>query len=322
MTTLVTGGAGFIGSHLVRALVDRGEHVRVLDNLSSGSISNLSDVLPEHRFEFIKGDVLKSKDVTEALSGVEIIYHLAANPEVQAKKAGSDKIFNQNILGTYNLLEGIAKTGDVEALIFTSSSTVYGEPTQLPTKESYAPLKPISYYGGSKLAGEALISAYARMNGFRAIIYRLANIVGAESNHGVIYDFYCKLRDDPHELEVLGDGTQTKSYLHISDCVDAIMLGSEISGEGVEIYNLGSEDRVSVMGIASIVKEELGLPGAKIRLTGGIDGGRGWRGDVKTMHLDTSKVKRLGWNPRFNSEEAVRETVKGLANSDARKKLD
>lgn len=316
MVVLVTGGAGFIGSRVVRSLIKMGQEVRVLDNLSSGSLDNLSDLVDCKRFEFLEVDMVNKKDVIEALSGVDVVYHLAANPEVRAKRAGSEEIFTQNVLTTYNLLEGIAKTEEVDSLIFTSSSTVYGEPEQLPTDESYAPLKPISYYGGSKLAGEALISSYSRMHGFKAIIYRLANIVGADSDHGVIYDFFNKLRADPNELEVLGDGTQTKSYLHVSDCVDGMILGLKKSGKEVTIYNIGSSDQVSVMEIADIVKKEMGYPRARIRLTGGVDGGRGWRGDVKIMQLKTDKLRELGWTPRYNSAEAVRETVKNLMKSD------
>ena len=194
-------------------------------------------------------------------------------------------------------------------LIFTSTSTVYGEPTKIPTPEDYAPLKPISTYGASKLACEALISAYAYTYGFKAIIYRLANIVGPRSKHGVIYDFIQKLNKNPKELEIRGDGTQNKSYLYISDCIEAMLLGLEKTTEQVEIYNVGSENQVDVKTIAQIIIEEMGLKNVKLTFTGGVDGGRGWKGDVKNMLLDIDKIKALGWKPKLNSKQAIKKAT-------------
>ena len=240
------------------------------------------------------------------------MFHLAANPEVQANKASPEEHFRQNIEATYSLLEAVAERGCVELLVFASTSTVYGEAAVLPTPEGYGPTKPISMYGASKLACEALISAYASMHGFKAVTYRLANVVGPRSNHGVIWDFVGKLRDSPGELEVLGDGTQSKSYLYIDDCVEGFLRGAE-SVDQVAVFNLGSMDRTSVLSIAEIVKEEAGQPEARIRLTGGVDGGRGWKGDVKLMQLDTALLRRLGWAPRYGSEEAVRLTARAVS---------
>jgi len=197
-------------------------------------------------------------------------------------------------------------------LIFTSTSTVYGEPTKIPTPEDYAPLKPISTYGASKLACEALISAYAYTYDFKAIIIRLANIIGPRSKHGVIYDFIQKLNKNPTQLEILGDGTQSKSYLYVSDCIEAMLLGLEKSTEPVEIYNVGSEDQVDVKTIAQIIIEEMGLKNVKLTFTGGVDGGRGWKGDVKNMLLDIDKIKALGWKPKHNTQQATTETIKEL----------
>jgi UDP-glucose 4-epimerase len=171
---------------------------------------------------------------------------------------------------------------------------------------------PISTYGASKLACEALITAYAYTYGFKAIIYRLANIVGPRSRHGVIFDFVEKLRRSPGQLEILGDGTQTKSYLYVKDCIDAILLGLDKSSAQVEIFNVGSEDQADVKTVAQIVIEEMGLEGVKLVFTGGVDGGRGWKGDVKNMLLDITKLKTLGWKPKLNSRQAVREAAKSL----------
>jgi UDP-glucose 4-epimerase len=312
MKVLVTGGAGFIGSHLVDRLMETGNQVRIIDNLASGQLSNLDRWMGHQGFEFIEGDLLERDASLEAVEGCSQVFHLAANPEVQANKAGPEEHFRQNIEATYSLLEAIAERGGVELLVFASTSTVYGEATVLPTPEGYGPTKPISMYGASKLACEALISAYASMHGFKAVIYRLANVVGPRSNHGVIWDFVGKLRGTPEELEVLGDGTQSKSYLYIDDCVDGFLKGAE-SAEHVAVFNIGSMDRTSVLRIAEIVKEEAGQPEAMIRLTGGVDGGRGWKGDVKLMHLDTASLRRLGWAPRYSSEEAIRLTARAVS---------
>ena len=312
MTVLVTGGAGFIGSHIVDRLMKEGENVRVLDNLSSGSKENIGKWLNELNFHFIEGELLERDDVDRAVKDCKIIFHMAANPEIRIKKAGPEDHFKQNITATYNLLESIRRNDFHGTMVFASSSTVYGEADRIPTTEDYGPLMPISLYGASKLACESLISAYAYMYGFKAVIYRLANVIGSRSNHGVIYDFTHKLRMNPNELEVLGDGTQTKSYIHVEDCVEGFIHGLE-SVKTLEIYNLGSDDTVTVRDIANIVKEATGYPDAEIKLTGGVDGGRGWRGDVKVMLLETERLKKTGWSTRYNSLEAVKMTAKSVA---------
>jgi len=312
MYALVTGGAGFIGSHLVDALMLRGFNVCVLDNLSKGALENLSRWRESSRFTFIKGDLLTINDVTKSLKDRQTIFHLAANPEVRTSSVMPEVHFNQNVTATYNLLEAIRKTESIKALVFTSSSTVYGEPSKVPTPEEHAPLLPISVHGASKLACEALITGYTLTYGFKSIIYRLANIVGARSTHGVIYDFIQKLLKNPKVLEILGDGFQTKSYLHVSDCIEAILLGLTKSSRQVGIFNIGSEDQVDVRTIAKIVTDEMGIEDVEFRFTGGLEGGRGWEGDVKNMLLSVGKLKSLGWQPTCNSAEAVRMSVREL----------
>jgi len=309
---LVTGGAGFIGSHMVDPLMSDDAEVRVLDNLSNGTLNNIQRWLRDSSFEFIKGDLLNEKDLERAVDGCEVIFHLAANPEVRIGASAPEIHFEQNVVATYRLLEAMRRSGSSDLLVFTSSSTVYGDASEIPTPEDYGPLKPISIYGASKLASEALISSYASTYGFRAIICRLANIIGPRSRHGVIYDFIWKLRKNQEELEILGDGTQAKSYLYIDDCISAILtIIKETRGE-VEIFNIGSEDWVDVKTIAKIVVEEMGLKNVSFRFTGGVDGGRGWKGDVKYMLLSIEKLRSLGWKPRFNSAEAVRKTAKEI----------
>jgi UDP-glucose 4-epimerase len=313
---LITGGAGFIGSHLVDALMERGSEVIVLDNLSRGRMDNLREWLQHPRFTFIKGDLKNHEDMSQAVKGCERVFHLAANPEVRIGFSNPKVDFEENVLATYNLLEAIRKNGDCRHLLFASTSTVYGEATILPTPEDYAPLKPISHYGASKLACEALISSYAHLYGFNASILRLANVIGPRSSHGVIYDFIIKLKANLKFLEVLGDGTQSKSYLYISDCIEAILtILDKADVKGVEIFNVGSEDRIGVLDIAKIIIEEMELRNVEIKVSGGVNGGRGWRGDVKKMFLDISKLKRLGWKPKLNSFKAVRLTTNILKKS-------
>ena len=312
---LVTGGAGFIGSHLVDHLLSKGYQVRAFDNLSAGKLTNLEQWSDEENFEFVKGDLLDPSSIRSALQGCTAIFHLAANPEVRSYKASPHDHFKHNIEGTFNLLEAIRENGNVQFLGFTSTSTVYGETSVIPTPETYAPLKPISNYGASKLAAEAMICSYSAMYNFRAGIFRLANIIGPRSDHGVIYDFINKLKANPAELEVLGDGSQSKSYLYIDDCVRGMLTSLESYDNQVDIFNIGSEDRTIVMKIAETVIDAMNLSNVAIRTTGGVDGGRGWKGDVKIMQLDTSNLKKHGWEPKHNSAEAVKLTAKHLASS-------
>ena len=311
-SVLVTGGAGFIGSHIVDALMIDGAEVQVIDNLSNGTLKNIKRWLGHPSFKFIKGDLLNRNDVEAAAEKCEAVFHLAANPEVRIGFSTPEIHFEQNVISTYRLLEALRRSGSSEIFLFTSSSTVYGDASEIPTPEDYGPLKPISIYGASKLASEALISSFAQTYGFKAIICRLANIIGPRSRHGVIYDFIRKLKSNPQELEILGDGTQTKSYLYIDDCVSAMLTILEKSRRKVEIFNIGSEDWINVKRIAEIVTEEMGLKNVSFRFTGGVDGGRGWKGDVKYMLLSIERLKSLGWRPKLNSAEAVRKTAKEI----------
>ncbi|RLE49822.1 MAG: UDP-glucose 4-epimerase [Candidatus Methanomethylicota archaeon] len=314
MRYLVTGGAGFIGSHLVDALMERGDSVVVVDDLSSGSLNNISKWLNAKEFKFIKQDLSKNEIDPKIMNECDIVLHLAANPEVRISSVSPDVHFKQNVLATFNVLESLRKHGGIKKLLFTSSSTVYGEAEKIPTPEDYSPMTPISVYGASKLACEALITAYANIYGFQAIIARLANVIGSRSRHGVIYDFIKKLRRDPKKLEILGDGTQSKSYFYITDCVEALLLLLEKASDRVSIYNVGSEDRVDAKTIAEVVVREMGLSDVKLHFTGGVHGGRGWAGDVKVMQLDISRIKRLGWRPKYTSYQAVELATRDLIN--------
>ena len=300
MATLVTGGAGFIGSHVVDRLVESGEEVVVVDNLSSG----VSFMNPDAEFQ--KVDLADRDAVGEVFRRkFEEVWHIAANPDVRVGSENPDEIYRNNVLATYNLLEAMRKAG-VDRIVFTSTSTVYGEAEVIPTPEDY-PTVPISIYGASKLACEALISSYCHTFDMQSWIYRFANVIGKRSNHGVIYDFIMKLRRNPDELEILGNGEQNKSYIYISDCVDAMFFGLK-ADERVNILNIGSEDQIKVKRIAEIVSEEMGLRPV-FRFTGGE---RGWKGDVPVMLLSIEKLKSMGWRPKYNSEQAVRMAVRDL----------
>lgn len=284
--------------------MEKGDKVSVLDNLSAGSITNIHHWEGNSRFKFNKIDLLDTKLNLE--KKYNVIFHLAANPDVRVGSTDPQIHYQQNIQATFNLLECIRRNQDNPIFVFASSSVVYGEPDKIPTPEDYAPLKPISIYGATKLACEALISAYANTYGFKAVLFRLANIIGPRSGHGIIFDFIKKLQNNRTELEILGDGSQCKSYLHIKDTLPAFLEVTEQNlPEQVNIYNLGSEDKVNVKRIAEIIVKEMHLKKVKFNFTGGVDGGRGWKGDVKTMLLDVSKIRDFGWKLSLNSEEAI-----------------
>ena len=307
MRVLVTGGAGFIGSHLVEELLGRGHQVTVYDNLSSGREEFLSRFLEGGRLRLVKGDLLDFPSLKKAMEGQEFVHHLAANPDIRKGPEQTDLDLRHNTVGTFHVLEAM-RLSSVRYLSFSSSSTVYGEARTFPTPEGYGPLLPISLYGAGKLAAEGLISAYCHTFGFRAWIFRFANIVGPRQTHGVIVDFIEKLRRNPNELEILGDGSQNKSYLWVKDCVEAMLLAVERSEGGPDVFNLGNTDRLTVRRIAEIVCEEMGFR-PSFRFTGGR---RGWVGDVPEMMLDIRRILSLGWRPRYSSEEAVRRTVRAL----------
>lgn len=308
---LVTGCAGFIASHLAEELMVRGNEVVGLDNLSAGKREFMAGMADDPNFTFVEGDLL-TMDLNEVLDGVEVVCHLAANPDVRLGAKNTRIHFDQNIAVTYRLLEA-GKDRGVKDILFPSTSTVYGETEVIPTPEDYGPLVPISIYGASKLACEALISSYCHTFDQSAVIYRFANVVGTRSTHNVLHDFIRKLREQPSYLEILGAEPGTnKSYVHVSDCVEAMVVGAEKAKGQVDIYNIGSRDRMNVLGIADIVVEEMGLQDVKYHWTGGVKGGRGWVGDVKEMLLSVDKLASVGWSPKLNSEQAMRRAVKEI----------
>jgi UDP-glucose 4-epimerase len=305
---LVTGGAGFIGSHVVDRLVKSGNKITVFDNLSSGRMDFIARHLDDPDFKLIKADLLDTEAIDAACKDIDLVFHIAANPDVRLGATDTRVHFDQNITATYNLLEAMRKNA-VSNIAFTSTSTVYGEATIIPTPENYGPLVPISLYGASKLACEALITSYSHTFDMHSWIFRFANIIGDRGTHGIIVDFIEKLRRNPHELEILGDGKQSKSYLHVRECVDAMMFAVTESNDEVNIFNIGSEDATNPTRIGEIIVEEMGLSDVKFSYTGG---SRGWKGDVPKMMLGIDKLKGMGWKNEWESERSVRETVKAL----------
>ncbi len=305
---LVTGGAGFIGSHLVDALVERGHEVRVLDNFSSGREEFLSHHSDSGSVEVVRADLLDSEAVSASMDGVETVHHMAANPDIRLGTEVTDTDLKQGTVATYNVLEAMRVNG-VGKISFASSSAVYGEAGIMPTPENYGPMIPISLYGASKLASEALITAWIGTFGAKGYIHRFANIVGPRGTHGVIFDFIHKLKREPTRLEVLGDGKQEKSYMSARDCVNSMLHVIDREDGDSNLFNLGTGDTCSVSRIAEIVVEESGLNEVKIEYTGGK---RGWAGDVPKTYLDVNKLLDSGFTPTSMSEEAIRDTAIAL----------
>ena len=303
----ITGGAGFIGSQLVDGLVSAGG-VTVYDNLSTGKKEFIQQHLGSGNFRFIEADLLDLDALNKAIANHDVVLHLAANPDVRAGLTNTNLDLEQGTLTTYNLLEAM-RLNEIGKIVFASSSTVYGEAGLKPVSEDYGPLLPISLYGAGKLACEGLISAFCHLFDIQAWIFRIANVVGARSSHGVIFDFINKLKQNPEELEILGDGTQEKPYLYIDDCIDGILFGFEHSQERVNVLNLGSDSSTNVAAIANLLVEAMGLSNVKFSYTGG---NRGWRGDIPQVRFDITKIRNLGWKPRYSSDEAVRRAIRDI----------
>ena len=300
MVYIVTGGAGYIGGHLVDELVNKGEEVIVIDDFSNGSYIN-------YHAKYIRKDLRADlKDLS--IPKNSIIYHLAANPDVKTSMVNIREHFERDVLVTLNVLE-LARKFDAEKVIFASSSTVYGETDRIPTREDEL-LKPISNYGLFKLFGELMMEFYSRNYGIPTVSVRLANVTGGRVTHGVIKDFIEKLRRNPKKLEILGNGKQRKSYIYISDTISAFRVIERNTRSGYSVFNVGNEDWITVDEIARIIEEEMGVSPVHVYIDAG--DGRGWIGDVRFMLLDISKLKQLGWKPNYSSAEVVRLAVRDI----------
>jgi UDP-glucose 4-epimerase len=307
MKAIVTGGAGFIGSHLVDRLLDEGHHVKVIDNLSTSTDEYLKLHADNNKFEFVKMDILDMDGLKSQFAGFDIVFHFAANADIRRGLQDTWRDIEQNTIATYNILEAM-RVNEIKKIAFASSAAVYGEPEVFPTPED-VPLIQTSFYGASKAAGEALIQAFCEGFGFQSWIFRFVSVVGERHPHGVTFDFYHKLKSNPARLEIIGDGTQRKSYMYIGDCIDGIMLAVLNAAEKVNIFNLGWEEYINVNTVADTVTAAMGLSDVKYDYTGG---SRGWVGDSPLVHLSVEKIKKLGWQPKVSSVEGIRKTVKWL----------
>jgi len=311
MKVIVTGGAGFLGSHMVDHLLNAGHDVKVIDNLSTSTDKYLQPHFGNKHFEFVKIDLLELEKLKDEFVGFNLVFHLAANADIRHGLEDTYRDLEQNTITTRNVLEAM-RINDIKKIVFASSAAVYGEPEIFPTPED-CPLIQTSFYGASKLAGEALIQAFCEGFDFQAWIYRFVSVVGERHPHGVTYDFYHKLKADPTKLEIIGDGSQRKSFMYVGDWLDGVMTGFEKGKDKVNIFNLGLEKYVTITDVAHYVTDELGLNDAKFEYTGG---SRGWIGDSPLVLLSIEKMKALGWQPKLSSEEAIRKTVRWLKEND------
>lgn len=312
MKAFVTGGAGFIGSHLVgRLLKSEGtERVVIYDNFTSGQRSYLQDLTRDGRLSIVEADLKDAGRVHEAMTGCDTIFHLAANPDIAKAITQPDIDFWEGTYLTQNVLEGMRQTG-ASHIFYTSGSGVYGEDPAVDFPENYGPCIPISTYGASKMASESLIAAYCHMFGLVARVFRFANVVGPRQTHGVGYDFIRRLKSDPTALRILGDGTQKKSYIHVDDVLEAIFLVAAKTLKAYEVFNVATDDYVTVRQIADLAVAIAGLEPGEVRydFTGG---DRGWKGDVPVVRFDCSKLKALGWINRRSSAEALSDAMKAM----------
>ena len=308
MKCFVAGCAGFVGSHLCDALLGEGHTVAGADNFMIGRPKNTDHLSDNKNYVFYNIDIADSSALESIFEkeNIDYVFHLAANSDIQASAKAPEIEFRNTFLTTYNILECMKSYG-VGKLFFASTSAVYGEKIGKPVNEESGPLTPVSYYGGAKLSAEAFINSFSYMNDFSSLIFRFPNVIGSRLTHGVVYDFIGKLKKDNKTLTILGDGSQTKPYMHVSDLIDGIILMKDKFGQGARIYNIGVETKTSVTDIADIICGEMGLSGVTYNYTGG---SIGWKGDVPTFEYDLKKIHAAGWQAKYTSDEAVRKTVK------------
>ncbi|MHA1428498.1 MAG: NAD-dependent epimerase/dehydratase family protein [Candidatus Helarchaeota archaeon] len=305
---VVTGGAGFIGSWVIDRLVEENCTVTIIDDLSAGDLKNIEHHRNNENVDFVKADIRDEDILQKICSGKDTVFHYAADPNVKTSVLDPNNSYSINVHGTYLLLETMRRL-DIPNIVFASSGgTLYGQVDVFPTPENI-PFRPISPYGATKAVAEVYLSAFAESYGMTAVSLRYANIFGVRSNHGVMFDFFHKLKQNPKELEILGDGKQTKSYLYISDCINASFTATNYIKNGYDAFNIGSDAWTTVNEIARIIVDEMGLKDVKFSYTGGQ---AGWKGDVFKMLLSIEKIKKIGWQPEISIEEGIRSYIRWL----------
>jgi UDP-glucose 4-epimerase len=304
--SFLAGGAGFIGSHLAHELLRRPhQEVVVFDNFVSGSPAHLDGLIGDPRLRLVEADLNEFGTLVDAMCGADHAYLFAANPDIAAAVDDPGIDFRDGTCLTHNVIEAVRING-VPRITYASGSGVYGDRGTQEVDERFGPLIPISTYGASKLGSEALLAAYAHMFGIDAVAFRFANVVGPRQTHGVTYDFVRRLLDNPRELHILGDGSQSKSYIHVSDVVSAMLTLTDRGWKGFEIFNAGTDDHVTVTQIADLVVARMGLSDVRYEYGGG---SRGWKGDVPVVRFRSDKLASLGWRRRHSSTEALRDSI-------------
>ncbi len=306
MKVLVAGGAGFIGSNLIDLLIEEGHDVVCVDNYFIGTKKNIAHLMGNPKFKMYENDLCDFDALSKIFEAekFDYVFHLAANSDIQASAKNPSVEYKNTYTTTFNILECMRLHG-VKKMFFASTSAVYGDKQELLT-ETTPDLRPVSYYGASKLGSEALISAFSYMNDFEVLVFRFPNVIGPRLTHGVVFDFIGRLKNDPAQLRILGDGTQCKPYIYVTDLVEAIVRFMETGKKGITLYNLGVEGATTVTKIADIICEKMGLKDVRYNYTGG---NVGWKGDIPKFQYDLTKIHSTGWKARYNSDETVAKTV-------------
>ncbi|MBS1552412.1 MAG: NAD-dependent epimerase/dehydratase family protein [Bacteroidetes bacterium] len=306
----IAGGAGFIGSHLCKKILtdEPQSSVTVYDNFSSGKMWHLEEI--SDKITIVDADIKNTDKLSSAVKGADAVYHFASNPDISKAMTQPDIDFWEGTFLTNNILEAMRKSG-VKNLIYASGSGVYGDTGYLETPEDYSPQLPISTYGASKLSCEVLICSYCYMFDMNAAAFRFANVVGPNQTHGVGYDFIKKLLNDKSRLAILGDGTQSKSYIYVSDIINAIRTVETKFLKNYSYFNVSTEDYISVKEIADLTAEvmEIGSENVKYEFTGG---NRGWKGDVPVVRLNSDKIRKLGWKNKYSSKQAIQLSLRSM----------
>lgn len=303
MKYMVVGGCGFIGSNIVKRLFEEEPEstIYIYDNFSSGKLEHLDGIESDSRIKIIEADIKDLDRLTESMNGMDIVYSVASNPDIAKAIKQPDIDFWEGTYLINNVLEAM-RQNSVKKLIYASGSGVYGDVGATVTDEDFSPMLPSSTYGASKLACEALICSYCHMFDMNASAFRFANVVGPNQTHGVGFDFIRKLMNNPKELEILGDGTQSKSYIYIDDIVDALRVVERNALVGYNYYNVATLDHITVTEIADVTTEIMGLESVQYKYTGG---NRGWKGDVPIVRLESKKIRKLGWENKYTTLQAI-----------------
>ena len=314
MKYFITGGAGFIGSTVVDVLLqDEGNEVTVFDNFCSGLMNYIEHNLNNKRFKLIKGNLLDLVLIKKSVASHDFIFHFAANPDISKAMTETDLDLRLSVIATYNLMEAM-RCNEIKKIAYSSGSGVYGDVGLTETPEDFGPLLPSSMYGACKLGAEGIISAFCHMFDMQSWIFRFANVVGKRQTHGVGFDFIKKLKENPRKLLILGDGTQSKSYIHVSDVIDAMLFIIQKTNDVVNVYNAATDDYITVKEIADVVIKEMDLKDVQFEYSGG---NKGWKGDVPIVRFNLDKIHKLGWKAKYDSREAISKSIENMLVSNA-----